>query len=107
MLQSLTLTNFRCFREHEIRFGPLNIAVGLNNAGKTTVAEALRILSVASSRLRNPNYHEPPDWVSVPRTLIGCRVSLENLQIKFESLFHRYGEPPAILEADFGSRGRP
>jgi energy-coupling factor transporter ATP-binding protein EcfA2 len=106
VLQSLTLNNFRCFSEHEIHFGAVNIAVGLNNAGKTTVAEALRILSVATSRLRNLDYHPPPNWLFVPKTLAGCKVSLQNLQINFESLFHRYEAPPAVIEANFGKRGR-
>ena len=106
MLLSLKLTNFRCFREHEIAFAPLNIAVGLNNAGKSTLAEALRIISIASSRLRNANFRDPPDWLTVPRNQTGCAVSLQNLQINFDSLFYRYGEPPAMIKADFGTRGQ-
>jgi hypothetical protein len=106
MLESLTLTNYRCFGQHKIRFGPLNVVVGLNNAGKTTVAEALRVISVAAGRFRHCSWHVPASWLPVPKRLVGCSVSLDNLQIRSESLFHRYGEPPAIAEADFGSRGR-
>lgn len=106
MLLSLKLTNFRCFREHEIAFAPLNIAVGHNNAGKSTLAEALRIISIASSRLRNANFRDPPDWLTIPRGQTGCAVSLQNLQINFDSLFHRYGEPPVMIRADFGDRGQ-
>jgi predicted ATPase len=105
MLRSLKLNNFRCFRDHEIQFSPLNIAVGLNNAGKSTLAEALRIVSIASSRLRNGNYREPPDWLTIPRSMTGMSFSLQNLQINFDSLFYRYGDPPASIKADFGDRG--
>jgi len=107
MLKSLKLTNFRCFSEHTIIFGTLNVAVGVNNAGKTTVAEALRIVSIACSRFKNITaYTYPPPWLFVPRRLFGFSFSLRNLQINFDNLIHRYGEPPAMIEADFGNRGK-
>ena len=107
MLKTLKINNFRCFNVHKIEFGPLNIAVGVNNAGKTTVAEALRIVSIVTQRYYNiSSFKVPPEWLFVPRRLIGFHVSLKNLEINFNTLIHRYGEPPAMIEADFGRRGR-
>lgn len=107
MLKVLKINNFRCFSFHTIEFGALNIAVGVNNAGKTTVAEALRIISIVTQRYYNISaYKQPPGWLFVPRRLIGFNVSLKNLEINFNTLIHRYGEPPAMIEADFGSHGR-
>src|ERR1700688_1831583 len=106
VLTSMKLVNFRCFREHEFHFSSLNIAVGLNNAGKSTLAEALRIVSIASARLRTANYRPPPDWLTIPRNLEGFQFSLQNQQINFDDMFHRYGDPPATIKADFGDQGR-
>jgi hypothetical protein len=106
VLTSMKLVNFRCFREHEFHFSSLNIAVGLNNAGKSTLAEALRIVSIASARLRTANYRPPPDWLTIPRNLEGFQFSLQNQQINFDNMFHRYGDPPATIKADFGDQGR-
>jgi hypothetical protein len=106
MLVSMKLINFRCFREHEFSFGPLNVCVGVNNAGKSTLAEALRIVAMASSRIKTSVFREPPDWLSIPRTNEGFSFSLQGQQINFETMFHRYGEPPATIRADFGAFGR-
>jgi hypothetical protein len=51
MIQSLTASGFRCFRE--IRVEPLtrvNLFVGENNAGKTSLLEAVELLAVGEAR---------------------------------------------------------
>ena len=103
MLSTLRLVNFRCFTDHEIDFQRLSVIVGANNAGKTTIAEALRLVSVVTSRYATLNYHDPPEWLEVPRRLRGCRPSIEGLQIRSDTLFHRYGDPPAQITATFPS----
>lgn len=104
MLSTLRLVNFRCFDDHEIEFQPLSVIVGENNAGKTTITEALRIVSVVTARYASLNYHTPPEWLDVPLRLSGCRPSLEGLQIQSDTLFHRYQDPPAQITATFCSR---
>ena len=103
MLSTLRLANFRCFSEHEIELKELSVIVGSNNAGKTTIAEALRLVSLVTSRFSTLNYHDPPEWLQVPKRLRGCRPSIEGLQIRSETLFHRYGDPPAQITAIFPS----
>jgi WD40 repeat protein len=44
MIQRLTLRNFKCFAEQEIRFAPLTLLVGANAAGKSSVIQALLLL---------------------------------------------------------------
>lgn len=44
MLDSLRITNFRCLEHFEVaRLGRLNLIVGANNSGKSTVLEALQV----------------------------------------------------------------
>jgi hypothetical protein len=101
VLNTLQIQNFRCFQDHEIHFGPFTIAVGQNNAGKTTVSEALRLVSLVTARYRSLQYKPPPNWLDLPRSQIGVAPSLKGLEINFESIFHRYGDPPATITARF------
>ncbi|MDV3353354.1 chromosome segregation protein SMC [Leptolyngbyaceae cyanobacterium CCMR0082] len=45
MLRSLRIENFRCFRRFELQqLGKLNLLVGTNNSGKTSILEAVQLL---------------------------------------------------------------
>lgn len=101
LLTSLILRNFRCFEEHTVELNPLSIVVGRNNAGKTTIAEALRLVAVVSARYQSLAYNKPPDWLALPARFMGCKPSLDGLQIRFDSIFHRYADPPALVRAEF------
>jgi AAA15 family ATPase/GTPase len=46
MLRSLRIENFRCFQTFELQqLGKLNLLVGTNNSGKTSILEAIQLLS--------------------------------------------------------------
>jgi AAA15 family ATPase/GTPase len=50
MLKSLKIKNFRCFEEFTLpQLGRVNLLVGKNNSGKTSILEALHILNSPSS----------------------------------------------------------
>ena len=98
MLSRLRLQNYRGFDDHTINFRPMTVIVGQNNAGKTTIVEALRLLSTVVLRYKSLNYKKPPLGVDAP---IGVSPSLEGLDINFKTIFHRYQEPPALITADF------
>lgn len=101
MISSITLRNFRCFDEHTIPLKPVTVVVGRNNAGKSTVVEALRLVALVVSRYGSLGYHAAPAWPGLSRRDVGVSPSLRGLGIAFETLFHRYGDPPAIVEANF------
>ena len=65
MLRELKLENYRGFTNHTIPFRKLNVIVGANNAGKSTVVEALRIISFTANRYRNLTYRKVPDWLEI------------------------------------------
>jgi DNA replication and repair protein RecF len=49
-LSTICLTNFRCYGKNEFRFSPgINILIGDNAVGKTTVAEAVFCLGLGRS----------------------------------------------------------
>jgi predicted ATPase len=60
-MDSITLKNFRCFRELQTaRLAPLTLLVGENSTGKTSFLAMVRILSDIASKFRNPDFKEDP-----------------------------------------------
>lgn len=103
MLRELKLQKFRGFADHRLPLKELTVIVGSNNAGKTTLVEALRLLSVVVSRYRNLPYRQPPGWTDLPQRDYGVSPSLRNLEINFQGVFYRYGRPPAKIEGIFSN----
>ncbi len=103
MITSIELRNFRGFREHILPFVPLTVLVGENNAGKTTIVEALRLVSIVTQRFRHLTYQHPTADSELPRRLIGVSPSLKDMEISFDSIFHRYGSPPGTIISTFSN----
>lgn len=106
MLSGLMLEKFRCFDRHWVDLRPLTVIVGRNNAGKLTIVEALRIVSLVTERFTNIAYKEPPEWSDLPISLHGITPSSNELYIDFRTIFHRYEEPPARIVAYFSDNSR-
>lgn len=56
MLKNVRLENFRGFKSHETPLNQTDIVVGKNNAGKSTLVEALRLIALVSNRYHNAVY---------------------------------------------------
>ncbi len=66
MLKSLKIKNFRCFEEFDLpQLGRVNLLVGKNNGGKTSILEALHILN-------------SPDSIKSFLDIIDCREHVSN-----------------------------
>ena len=63
MLKNLRLTDLRSFAEHFVPLRDLTVFVGQNNAGKSTIVEALRLISIVALRYGNLTYRPPPGKV--------------------------------------------
>src|SRR5882724_13261456 len=101
MLAKLTLKNFRGFENHEIPLREMTVIVGKNNAGKSTLVEALRLVSIVVSRYQRLPFHAGPDWTLAGGGSFGVRPSLKNMEITFQGMLHHYNDPPAVIVADF------
>lgn len=100
MLKSLTLRNFRGFAEHQVDFGKEAILIGQNNAGKTTVVEALRVLSVCQVRALSASFIPTPNWIGESCQGAGFRLSLDTIDFDFANVHHAYDtSAPAIIIA--------
>jgi hypothetical protein len=101
MLKTLRLTNFRGFEEHELSFERLTLIVGRNNAGKSTIIEALRLVSLALTRARTLGYPETPSELHYVHEPMGFAPSMRDIEFNLQNLFFRYRRAPAIIEALF------
>ncbi len=103
MIKSLGLKNFRGFDSHILTFRPRTLVVGQNNAGKSTLVEALRIVSLVLDRVPTAAVRNPPNWADAPLLHQGIKPSAEGVGIQKDALFHRYGDPPAVIDAVFST----
>src|SRR4051812_8197231 len=99
MIKELNIKNFRCFNDTTINFKGLSVIVGKNNAGKSTLIEALRIISIAVNRAPYISYTRTPKWLKLDEQLDGISPSIENMDISTKNIFHQYGKPPAVISA--------
>jgi energy-coupling factor transporter ATP-binding protein EcfA2/predicted ABC-type ATPase len=101
MISEIRLINFRGFDDHIVPLRPFTIIVGRNNAGKSTIVEALRLISIVVGRYKGILADIPTHW-TFPRTRKGVQ-PYKDLEINTQSIFHRYSDPPASIIATFSS----
>ena len=87
---------FKAFTDFRLRLRHFNILVGPNNAGKSTVLAAFRVLSVAMRRAASRR----PEIVSGPLgPSRGYIIDLSSASVSEENLFYNYDESePAIVK---------
>ncbi|MGH9490147.1 MAG: ATP-dependent nuclease [Terriglobales bacterium] len=100
MLTKLRLVNFRCFRDHTVPLLPTTVIVGKNNAGKSSVIEALRLVAAVTNR-KGASFTIAPPWLETTPFRYGLAPSVGDLGIRFDSIFYRYSDPPARVVATF------
>jgi energy-coupling factor transporter ATP-binding protein EcfA2 len=103
MLKEIELDNYRRFEQHKIPFRRTTVIVGRNNAGKSTIVEALRLTSLAANRYRSLRFVPPPSWLEDPAAPSGVTPSLRDLNTSLQTVFHAYSDPPAVVRAKFTS----
>ena len=69
--------------------------------GKSTIVEALRLVSLIANRLEGLAEREVPRWLDIGRVNRGVSPSLSNQDLNFGNVFHKYGDPPAKITAKF------
>jgi ABC-type branched-subunit amino acid transport system ATPase component len=110
MIRTLKLKNFRCFEDYELQnLGRVNLLVGTNNSGKTSILEAIRLLKsprenhdlleILDDRgLAGFSHEEPvyearydPTWLFYNREYVGKSIFIESntsLEDRVEILFY-------------------
>lgn len=103
-ITKIRFANYKTFRSYLVSLGGFNILVGPNNAGKSTVIGALRILSegIKKAHSRKAEYLD-----TVIHRGFGYRIDLEDLPISTENIFTDYDETePARIDFDIAPSGK-
>ncbi len=100
MLRQLRMQNYRCFADHTILLESNTVVVGKNNAGKSSLIEALRLVASVVNR-KGAMFVRAPQWLDLPRFRVGIAPGISPLGLDLSAVFHRYGNPPAVITATF------
>lgn len=93
---SITFKNYKALKRYSVSLGSFNVLVGPNNAGKSTIIGAFRILSegMRKASAKKPEYINLDGIASW-----GYRVPLEDLPVATENIFSDYDDTePATVE---------
>jgi energy-coupling factor transporter ATP-binding protein EcfA2 len=102
MLNTLRLQNYRCFRDHTVTFHPSTVVVGKNNAGKSTIVEALHLIAAIVNR-NGASFVTPPQILELGHFQRCIAPSIAHLDLNLQTAFYRYSDPPAIITATFAN----
>lgn len=105
MLKSIKLVNFRKFVQFSLSLGPGNVLVGPNNAGKSSILDALRLLD---SAMRFTNNKTPENFsISDVGVVCGYRIPASGFSSSLANIAHNYNYSETVLEFQHenGNRG--
>jgi AAA15 family ATPase/GTPase len=87
-------SRFKAFKRFSLSLRHFNILVGPNNAGKSTILAAFRILAAGMRRAysRNPEVIRGPVGMGMTH---GYRIDLSSISVAEENLFYNYDDSEA------------
>ena len=106
MIKNIKINNYKCFKNFEIKaFKRINILVGNNNSGKTSLLEALALLDPKTFKQRNKLIF------MICKTRVEIKLDLNNSVYSLKKIFNDYSiffnkrntEESIFIEADFNS----
>lgn len=92
MLESIELENFRCFQNTKLSIRDITIIVGKNNSGKSTIIEALRIISMVTKKYKRTIYIDPPVSLNLPLKAKGFKLQVDLINIDLRGVVFYYNE---------------
>lgn len=101
MITEMELRNYRCFENSKIVYKNLNVLVGKNNAGKSSMIEALRMVAYASQKAMNAAYRDAPSGLNISGREKGIRIDVEKLKIDLRGIVYLYEDKIAQINVCF------
>ncbi len=101
MIKSIHLINYRCFENTTIQFKNIAAIVGRNNAGKSSLIEALRMVAMSVRKCTHTTYKDLPKEFERPLREQGFRLEVERLKIDLRGVVYRYEDVNAQIQAFF------
>ena len=101
---SVEFSRFKTFRAFSLRVRHFNILVGPNNAGKSTILAAFRILAAA---MRKAN-RQAPQFIRGPMgQTYGYAIDLSAISVAEENIFYNYDDSePATVTFTLSNKGQ-
>lgn len=98
---TINFKNYKALRRFSVSLNEFNVLVGPNNAGKSTIVGAFRILSEG---IRKANARKPEHIGNPAVKGLGYHVPLSDLSVATENIFTNYDDSePAIIEFKLAS----
>lgn len=104
MLKKIELEKYRCFESSKVSIRDLTVIVGKNNAGKSSLIEALRMVVMATKKCTNTTYIDPPKSLGLKLSMKGFRLPVERLRIDLRGVVYYYKPDVARITALFDNR---
>lgn len=103
-LTNIKFSNFKSLRNYSVSLQDINILVGPNNSGKSTIISALRILEVALKRARTKN----AERVNLPDKTqgYGHHIGLAQLSISLENVATDYNTEDSRIDFRFSNKNK-
>lgn len=92
ILKKVKLENFKCYQDATILFKDLTIIVGENNAGKSCLIEALRIISRATQGAKKRSFRSAPKQFDLPISAKGFIIETDKLKIDLDTIIYFYNQ---------------
>lgn len=106
MITEIELKNYRCFEKAKIVFKDINVLVGKNNAGKSSIIEALRMVAYASQKAMSTIYKDAPIGLNISAREKGIRIDVEKLKIDLRGVVYLYEDKIAEIRANFDDKSQ-
>lgn len=107
LLKKIQLENFKCYKKATINFKELTVIVGENNAGKSCLIEALRLVSRAAQGSKKRVYTSAPVEMDLPLSIKGFPIDTQKLRIDLGIIIYYYDtEKYAKISAYFSDKSK-
>lgn len=106
-LSRLALKNYKCFRNSDINFRDTTIIVGKNNAGKSTIIEALRLIAWVGKKSKSTTtYTNAPPNFNFGLSKKGIKLNTEKLKIDLRACGYFYATEVSTITAIFKDKSK-
>lgn len=103
MIDIIQLENYRCFEKTQIKLKEVSVFVGKNNAGKSSLIEALRLVALAIRKSTKTVYKELPMEFGTGIKIKGFKLDVEKLKIDLRGIVYLYEDKIAKIKAVLSS----
>jgi hypothetical protein len=100
-LKSINIKNYKCFNNVSFNVKDINVIIGENNAGKSTIIETIKLIAFGIEKANLGRFTDCPSYWEAPLTQKCIFLNIENLLIDINTSSYKYNGKPSIITAYF------